>query len=218
MNLIKTQISTGDGVDLFLLFSVGLATTKFAFFVRLTSVAALFYLKGDFMALVRCSECENQVSTNASICPHCGNPLRQTQEVKSITYENKTVRVTCWGLGGSNAIVEKLRPEISAGWEIVSVVEDHWRGGALRHVYTVVLKRARQHGRLFDNVSIFHGEESSQPIFRDAEFENAIKVEVDSHGECLCPKCKKTVTFDPPNCASKCRRCGVLLKPVKKKC
>ena len=45
------------------------------------------------------------------------------------------------GLGGNNKIVEQLQPEISAGWEIVSVVEDHWRGGILRHVYTVTLKK-----------------------------------------------------------------------------
>ncbi len=81
------------------------------------------------------------------------------------------------------------------------------------------------------NTSIFHGEEGSskqetsstieEDVVSDTvvqnNFENAIKVEVDSHGEAICPKCKKTVTFDPPNCASKCKRCGVLLKPVKKK-
>ena len=60
------------------------------------------------------------------------------------SYENKTVRVTCWGLGGSNAIVEKLSNELNSGWEIVSTVEDHWRGGMLRHVYTVVLKRRKK--------------------------------------------------------------------------
>ena len=198
------------------------------------------------MALVRCSECENQVSTNASICPHCGNPLCQTQEVKSITYEHKTVRVTCWGLGGTNAIIKKLSSEFSAGWEIVSAVEDHWRGGLLRHVYTVILKRIEPHNRYAGKVSIFHGEESSQPIFRDEEtrlrdrkpapvrrrpeeaensyamqnakqIASAIEVETDSHGEAVCPKCRKTVTFDPPNSATRCNHCKTMLKPVKKK-
>ena len=100
------------------------------------------------MALIKCPECGNQISTNATTCPHCGNPLKPspkttTSNHKLITYEHKTTRVTCWGLGGNNKIVEQLQPEISAGWEIVSVVEDHWRGGMLRHVYTVTLKKKR---------------------------------------------------------------------------
>ena len=95
------------------------------------------------MALRNCPECNQQVSTNAETCPPCGNPLKNISR-PAVTYENKTVRVTCWGLGGSDAIIEKLRPELSAGWEIVSTVEDHWRGGMLRHVYTVILKRARR--------------------------------------------------------------------------
>ena len=93
------------------------------------------------MALINCPECNNQVSTNASVCPHCGNPLSANKSVP-INYVNKTVKVTCWGLGGSNAIIEKLQPELSQGWEIVSTVEDHWRGGMLRHVYTVILRKA----------------------------------------------------------------------------
>ena len=92
------------------------------------------------MALIQCPECEKQISSNAESCPHCGYPMKAKEEV-SAQYENKTVRVTCWGLGGSNAIIEKLSSELNDGWEIVSTIEDHWRGGALRHVYTVVLKR-----------------------------------------------------------------------------
>lgn len=90
------------------------------------------------MALIQCSECGKQISSNAESCPHCGNPIHIP------SYENKTVRVTCWGLGGSNAIVEKLSNELNSGWEIVSTVEDHWRGGMLRHVYTVVLKKRKE--------------------------------------------------------------------------
>ena len=92
------------------------------------------------MALIQCSECGKQISSNAESCPHCGNPIHNKQTTIP-SYENKTVRVTCWGLGGSNAIVEKLSKELNSGWKIVSTVEDHWRGGMLRHVYTVVLKR-----------------------------------------------------------------------------
>ena len=59
------------------------------------------------MALIQCSECGKQISSNAESCPHCGNPI-QKKHTTIPSYENKTVRVTCWGLGGSNAIVEKL--------------------------------------------------------------------------------------------------------------
>ena len=97
------------------------------------------------MALIKCPECNKEVSTNAETCPHCGNPLKkQMASTRPITYESKTVKVSCWGLGGSDAIIEKLQPELSSGWEIVSTVEDHWRGGMLRHVYTVILKRPRK--------------------------------------------------------------------------
>lgn len=94
------------------------------------------------MALIQCSECGKQISSNAISCPYCGNPL-QVKHANVPQCENKTVRVTCWGLGGSNAIVDKLSNELNSGWEIVSTVEDHWRGGILRHVYTVVLKRIK---------------------------------------------------------------------------
>lgn len=94
------------------------------------------------MSLIQCSECGKQVSSNALSCPNCGNPIKTTDP--EAYYENKTARVTCWGLGGSDAIIEKLSSELNDGWEIVSAIEDHWRGGMLRHVYTVVLKRKRQ--------------------------------------------------------------------------
>ncbi len=94
------------------------------------------------MALIQCSECGKQISSNAMSCPHCGNPIKKTNATIPV-YENKTVKVVCWGLGGSNAIIDQLSNELNSGWEIVSTIEDHWRGGALRHVYTVVLKRLR---------------------------------------------------------------------------
>ena len=94
------------------------------------------------MALIKCLECGKQISSNAESCPHCGNPIKKTNTTIPV-YENKTVRVVCWGLGGSNAIIDKLSNELNSGWEIVSTIEDHWRGGMLRHVYTVVLKRKR---------------------------------------------------------------------------
>lgn len=101
------------------------------------------------MPLISCPECGQQISTSAETCPHCGYPMKErvvTESTKPIEYENKTKHVTCWGLGGSDAIIDKLQDELSNGWEIASVVEDHWRGGALRHVYTVILKRQKKRG------------------------------------------------------------------------
>lgn len=34
------------------------------------------------MALIKCPECELQVSDKALSCPHCGFPLRETHEQK----------------------------------------------------------------------------------------------------------------------------------------
>ena len=94
------------------------------------------------MALIPCSECGNQISSNAVSCPFCGNPM-QAKERELATYDKKAVRVTCWGFGGSNAVIEKLTPELTLGWEIVSIIEDHLQSKAYRHVYTVVLKRKK---------------------------------------------------------------------------
>ena len=106
------------------------------------------------MALIQCSECGNQISSNAASCPHCGNPIKKTTTTIPV-YETKTARVTCWGLGASNAIADKLSYELNFGWEIVSIIEDHWRGGLLRHVYTVVLKRKHTENKpsYFSNLS-----------------------------------------------------------------
>lgn len=43
------------------------------------------------MALIRCSECNNQVSTNATACPHCGNPLKNSEFPQTISTDNKPV-------------------------------------------------------------------------------------------------------------------------------
>ena len=95
------------------------------------------------MALIKCPECNNDIRTNATVWPHCGNPLKAETKTK-IVYENMTTRVSCWGLGGSNAIIEKLHPYLSNGWEIVSTVEDHWRSGIIRHDYTIILRRPKK--------------------------------------------------------------------------
>lgn len=48
------------------------------------------------MALTKCRECENEVSTEAIACPHCGAPYPARQEWKGFGFEWKS-NVTCWG-------------------------------------------------------------------------------------------------------------------------
>ena len=44
------------------------------------------------MALIKCPECNNPVSTNAATCPHCGNPLNHsTPTPKQVA----SVKISC---------------------------------------------------------------------------------------------------------------------------
>ena len=38
------------------------------------------------MALIKCSECGNEVSDKAASCPKCGNPINQKEESKVMIY------------------------------------------------------------------------------------------------------------------------------------
>ncbi len=35
------------------------------------------------MALIKCSECQKEVSSNAEKCPHCGNPINKVPKCKN---------------------------------------------------------------------------------------------------------------------------------------
>ena len=89
------------------------------------------------MALIKCPECGKEVSTAAEACPHCGYPLKSR---KPTEYETKTIKIRCWGRS-QDSINKKLEPYTSEGWQVVSMVEDHWQGGLLSPVYKVVIKR-----------------------------------------------------------------------------
>lgn len=43
------------------------------------------------MALIKCPECENDVSDKAESCPHCGYKIEQKEEIKEIPEEIKEV-------------------------------------------------------------------------------------------------------------------------------
>ena len=94
------------------------------------------------MALIKCPECGKDVSTSAEACPHCGYPINKTTIAKAISYETQVVKIRCWGRG-TDSINKKLQPYTSAGWEVVSMVEDHWQGGILSPVYKVTLRRPK---------------------------------------------------------------------------
>lgn len=44
------------------------------------------------MALIKCSECRQEVSENATSCPHCGNPLK-TNTVNVQTAPDKPIEL-----------------------------------------------------------------------------------------------------------------------------
>ena len=90
------------------------------------------------MALIKCPECQKDVSTAAETCPHCGYPLKNAQSSQPVSYETKTVTISYWTRDGLN---EKLSPYLRDGWEVMTMKENRWRTGALRHVYDIVLRR-----------------------------------------------------------------------------
>lgn len=53
------------------------------------------------MALIKCPECEKEVSDKASSCPHCGNPISETHMVHTNRY----------GLWGTPAVCPKCKSQ-----------------------------------------------------------------------------------------------------------
>ena len=141
------------------------------------------------MALVKCPECGHDVSTSASACPNCGYPFENKSLKKQVQYEQKVVKIRCWGRG-KESVDEGLQPYISEGWEVVSMTEDKWLGGILSPVYIVALKRKRQK----DNTKI-----------ENMTYEELV------NGEHVvpCPKCGYQIFDDDkvcPNCGHKIER------------
>ncbi len=93
------------------------------------------------MSLMKCPECGKEVSTSAEVCPHCGYPLKKSQPSQPLQYETQTVTIVYWTKSGLD---EKLSPYIKDGWEVMTMKENKWRSGSLRHVYDVVLRRPKK--------------------------------------------------------------------------
>ncbi len=86
------------------------------------------------MALIKCPECEKDVSTEAVTCPHCGYPLKK-DETNEPKYEQKTIKLFC--PFGQYQLKNKLQPYIDDKWEVCSMVMDNfWTTN-----YIVVLRR-----------------------------------------------------------------------------
>ena len=210
MNLIKTQISTGDGVDLFLLFSVGLATTKFAFFVRLTSVAALFVLRTRFF---RGIGMYNNIGERLKILAVVE---MVAMSLISVVFGVVSVRAEQIVFGVVTILIGPVLSWI-ASWIIYGIGEAAENSAyVMWWIQTNAMRGGNQRAQNQLGVKSPEEAENSYAMQNAREIASAVKVETDSHGEAVCPICRKTVTFDPPNCARKCNHCQAMLKPVRK--
>lgn len=59
------------------------------------------------MALIHCSECGKEISSNAKACPHCGNPVPQQMAAVHIS-RNRTIAmaVNCYVMIDGNMVGE----------------------------------------------------------------------------------------------------------------
>ena len=134
------------------------------------------------MAIISCPECNHKCSSQATACPNCGYPFKSG--VSTVSYETQVVQIRCWGRG-QKSINDKLFPYTSAGWEVVTMVEDHWQGGMLSPVYKVTIRRPR------------HTESTATLLKNNTSYDN-------NRGGIYrtCPHCGATVT------TSECSMCG----------
>lgn len=47
------------------------------------------------MALIKCEECGKEISDNAGVCPHCGNPIKPV-EIEATSKKWKVVKIISW--------------------------------------------------------------------------------------------------------------------------
>lgn len=106
------------------------------------------------MALINCSECNNQVSDKAEACPKCGNPISGKAEAEAIGTTVTTVQGTSKKLklhtllasllviGGCSAMVSSVNSPTGSGgtlgtwvmilgmiWYITARVRSWWHHG-----------------------------------------------------------------------------------------
>lgn len=64
------------------------------------------------MAIIKCPECQKDVSSNAKSCPHCGNPIDtkvycpkcKSSNVSVISGTSKAVSIALWGVFAANKV------------------------------------------------------------------------------------------------------------------
>jgi uncharacterized OB-fold protein len=66
------------------------------------------------MALIKCGECGNEVSTKASSCVNCGAPISTSKEIKAVGSKLYTTQATSKKL--------KLHSLISSGLIILGII------------------------------------------------------------------------------------------------
>lgn len=67
------------------------------------------------MALIKCNECGKEVSSNASNCPNCGNPINTSvkcpkcgsSNTRVISNTSKVISTIMWGGLAANKILSK---------------------------------------------------------------------------------------------------------------
>lgn len=67
------------------------------------------------MALIKCSECGKDVSSNASSCPNCGNPINTaikcpkcgSSNTRPISNTSKIASIVMWGTFAANKVLSK---------------------------------------------------------------------------------------------------------------
>lgn len=67
------------------------------------------------MSLIKCPECQREVSSSASNCPNCGNPIDTkikcpkcgSKNTKVISGASKAVSVALWGVFAANKVISK---------------------------------------------------------------------------------------------------------------
>lgn len=58
------------------------------------------------MALIKCTECGNKVSTNARVCPNCGYPVPQVREEnEKVARTTYYIKLALYALGAVFAII-----------------------------------------------------------------------------------------------------------------
>ena len=69
------------------------------------------------MAIIKCPECGNSVSSNAKNCPHCGNPIDTkihcpkcgSTNCSVISGASKAVSLAMWGAFAANKVMSKYK-------------------------------------------------------------------------------------------------------------